>query len=268
MSVDEIVAKMVEGAPADNVFNITILPGETVASIKNKFKDIGYTDDEIKEAFEKKYESKVLKGLYDSNGNLASNSQPRSVQLEGYVFGDTYQFYKGESLDKILNTMIDALNDAVEAEKLEEKFKSKGLSLREGIILASIVQKEAKTKDMNGVAQVFLNRIRVGMSLGSDVTATYAADLTDPNRTTLTTNAAILANNSPYNTRKHAGLTPGPISNPGINALKAVATGDDSKRSMLFFLTGDDGVMYYSDTEAGHNRNIRNHCKKLCNVAL
>lgn len=268
MSTEEIIAKLVEGAPADNVFNVTVLPGETIADIKQTFKKFGYTDEQIKDAFEKKYDNKVLKGLYDANGNLAFVAQPRSVQLEGYIYGDTYQFYKEESLEKILSTMINALGDVVESNNLEEKFREKGLSLREGIILASIVQKESKTADMNGVAQVFLNRIRQGMSLGSDVTAKYAADLTDPERKTLTTNAAVLANNSLYNTRLHTGLTPGPISNPGADALKAVATGDDSKRSMLYFLTGDDGKMYYSSTEAGHNQNIRDHCRTLCNVAL
>lgn len=268
MSTEEIVKKLVLGAPTDNVFNITVLPGETVEDVKAKLLEYGYLADDIKYAFEKQYNNKVLKGLYDQNGNLSSVAQPRSVQLEGYIFGDTYQFYKEENLEKIVSTMINALGDVVESNDLEAKFKEKGLSLREGIILASIVQKEAKTADMNGVAQVFLNRIRVGMGLGSDVTAKYAADLVDPDRKTLVSNADVLAFDSLYNTRRHTGLTPGPISNPGIEALKAVATGDDSKRSMLFFLTGDDGKMYYSDTEAGHNQNIRDHCQTLCNVAL
>ena len=268
MSTEEIIKKLTEGAPTDNVFNITVLPGETVEDVKAKLLEFGYSADDIKYAFEKQYNNKVLSGLYDQNGNLASVAQPRSVQLEGYIFGDTYQFYKEENLEKIVSTMINALGDVVESNDLEAKFKEKGLSLREGIILASIIQKEAKTADMNGVAQVFLNRLRVGMGLGSDVTAKYAADLVDPDRKTLISNADVLAYDSLYNTRRHTGLTPGPISNPGIEALKAVATGDDSKRSMLFFLTGDDGKMYYSDTEAGHNQNIRDHCQILCNVAL
>ena len=268
MTTEEIVKKLVEGTLADNVFNITILPGETVADIKKKLASVGYLTEDINEAFEKHYNNKVMKGLYDSNGNLASASQPRSVQLEGYLFGDTYQFYKEENLEKIVSTMVDALGDVVENGGLEAKFSAQGLSLREGIILASIVQKEAKTEDMNGVAQVFLNRIRVGMSLGSDVTATYAADLDDPERKTLTDNALVLAHDSLYNTRLHTGLTPGPISNPGVRALEAVANGDDSKRSMYFFLTGDDGKMYYSETEAGHSQNIRDHCRVLCGVAL
>lgn len=268
MTTEEIVKALVEGTLSDNVFNITILPGETIADIKKKIAGFGYLTEDIDEAFAKQYDNKVLKGLYDANGNLASASQPRSVQLEGYIFGDTYQFYKEENLEKIVSTMINALGDVVENGGLEAKFAAQGLSLREGIILASIVQKEAKTEDMNGVAQVFLNRIRVGMSLGSDVTATYAADLDDPERKTLTDNALVLAHDSLYNTRLHTGLTPGPISNPGVRALEAVANGDDSKRSMYFFLTGDDGKMYYSETEAGHNQNIRDHCRVLCGVAL
>jgi UPF0755 protein len=268
MSTEDIVKKLVEGAPADNVFNITILPGETIADIKKKLKEIGYTDEQINEAFTKKYTNKVLRGLYDANGNLSAVAQPRSVQLEGYIYGDTYQFYNDEALEKVLSTMIDALGDVVQNKNLEARFKDQGLTLRQGIILASIVQKEAKTEDMKGVAQVFLNRIRIGMSLGSDVTATYAADLDDPARKTLVSNADVLAHDSLYNTRLHTGLTPGPISNPGVNALEAVATGDDSKRSMYFFLTGDDGKMYYSSTEEGHNQNIRDHCQTLCGVAL
>ena len=268
MSTEEIVKKLVEGAPADNVFNITILPGETIADIKKKLKDVGYSEDDINEAFVKQYNNKVLRGLYDANGNLTTVAQPRMVHLEGYIFGDTYQFYNDEALEKVISTMIDALGDVVTSKNLEARFKDQGLTLREGIILASIVQKEAKTEDMNGVAQVFLNRIRIGMSLGSDVTATYAADLDDPERKVLVSNADVLAHDSLYNTRIHRGLTPGPISNPGVRALEAVATGDSSKRSMYYFLTGDDGKMYYSSSEEGHNQNIRDHCRTLCNVAL
>ena len=268
MSVSEIVKKLASGAASDNVFNLTVLPGETVAEIKQKLLKNGYSSEQINEAFEKNYQNKILQGFYDENGNLSFLGQPRSVQLEGYLFGDTYQFYKGESLEKVLNTMISALGDVVSSKNLEARFQAKGLTLRQGIILASIVQKEAKAPDMASVAQVFLNRIRLGMSLGSDVTATYAANLVDPERKLLQSNADVLVHDSLYNTRFHTGLPPGPISNPGINALEAVANGDESKRSTLFFLTGDDGKMYYSDTEIGHNQNIRKYCQTLCGVRL
>ena len=267
-STEEIVAKLVEGVAATNVFNITILPGETVADVKTKLVKIGYSMEEVEAAFEKYYDNSVLKGLYSSEGTLSNTAQPISVQLEGYIFGDTYQFYNDEALEKIIGTALNSMKEVAVGNDLEAKFAEKGLSLRDGIILASIVQKEAKSEDMPGVAQVFLNRIRAGMALGSDVTATYAADLVDPNRETLTDNSMVLAYDSLYNTRMYAGLPPGPISNPGVAALMAVANPDTSKSSMYFFLTGDDGKMYYSDTDAGHLQNIRDHCQKICSVAL
>ena len=155
----------------------------------------------------------------------------------------------------------------VVSNQLEEKFKARGFTLREGIILASIIQKEARTEDMSGVSMVFQNRLRQGIALGSDVTATYAADITGIDRANAT-NADILAVNSLYNTRKFPGLPPGPIAVPSKAALLAVAEPDSSKASMLYFLTGDDGLMYYSSTDAEHNQKIRDHCQKLCKVQI
>ena len=73
-----------------------------MADVKTKLKKFGYLDDQINEAFEKYYDHKVLKGLYSGAGTLSNAAQPLSVQLEGYIFGDTYQFYNEESLDKIM----------------------------------------------------------------------------------------------------------------------------------------------------------------------
>ncbi|MBQ8984591.1 endolytic transglycosylase MltG, partial [Candidatus Saccharibacteria bacterium] len=92
------------------------------------------------------------------------------------------------------------------------------------------------------------------------------ADLLDPNRQVYTDNGLVLEIDSPYNTRKSLGIPPGPICNPGTSALLAVANPTDT--SYLYFLTGDDGVMYYSYTEAEHNQNIIDHCRSLCNIQL
>ena len=131
------------------------------------------------------------------------------------------------------------------------------------------MQKEANNAaDQAKVARVFYNRLAQGMSLGSDVTTQYALDLVDPNREIYTNNAEALQIDSPYNTRLYPGLPYGPISNPGKQALKATATPDSDASNYLFFLTGDDGMMYYSTTEGEHQQNIINHCAELCNVAL
>lgn len=270
LSAKEIVEQMEKGVASSEVFNLTVLPGETLKEIKQKLIKLGYLSEQIDTALLKKYDSPVLKGLYDSEGKLTNPAQPANVALEGYLYGETYQFYKGETVEHIFETMINQLNSVVVANNIEEKFQKRGFSLREGLILASIIQKEAHSEDMPGVSMVFQNRLKVGMTLGSDVTATYAADLVNPNRdrNDPNNNLRVLETDNLYNTRKHTGLTPGPICSPGITAILAVAEPDENKRSMRYFLTGDDGKMYYSVTDTEHTQKIRDYCQKLCSVGL
>ena len=270
LSAKEIVEQMEKGVASSEVFNLTVLPGETLKEIKQKLIKLGYLSEQIDTALLKKYDSPVLKGLYDNEGKLTNPAQPANVSLEGYLYGETYQFYKGETVEHIFETMINQLNSVVVANNIEEKFQKRGFSLREGLILASIIQKEAYSEDMPGVSMVFQNRLKVGMTLGSDVTATYAADLVNPNRdrNDPNNNLHVLETDNLYNTRMHTGLTPGPICSPGITAILAVAEPDENKRSMRYFLTGDDGKMYYSVTDTEHTQKIRDYCQKLCSVGL
>lgn len=270
LSAKEIVEQMEKGVASSEVFNLTVLPGETLKEIKQKLIKLGYLSEQIDTALLKKYDSPVLKGLYDSEGKLTNPAQPANVALEGYLYGETYQFYKGETVEHIFETMINQLNSVVVANNIEEKFQKRGFTLREGLILASIIQKEAHSEDMPGVSMVFQNRLKVGMTLGSDVTATYAADLVNPSRdrNDPNNNLRVLETDNLYNTRKHTGLTPGPICSPGITAILAVAEPDENKKSMRYFLTGDDGKMYYSVTDTEHTQKIRDYCQKLCSVGL
>ena len=275
MSARAIAKQLVNGVVSSDVFNLTILPGTNLLGDKGKsqtgiihqFRTLGYSEEEINQALTKHYDNPVLKGLYADETKLSNPEIPVKLALEGYLYGETYQFYNHEKLENVITTILNQFNDVVVSNQLEEKFKARGLSLREGIILASIIQKEARTEDMPGVSMVFQNRLRQGIALGSDVTATYAADITGIDRTNAT-NADILAVNTLYNTRKFPGLPPGPIAVPSKAALLAVAEPDSSKASMLYFLTGDDGLMYYSSTDAEHNQKIRDHCQKLCKVQI
>lgn len=275
MSARAIAKQLVNGVVSSDVFNLTILPGTNLLGDKGKsqtgiihqFRTLGYSEEEINQALTKHYDNPVLKGLYADETKLSNPEIPAKLALEGYLYGETYQFYNHEKLENVITTILNQFNDVVVSNQLEEKFKARGLSLREGITLASIIQKEARTEDMPGVSMVFQNRLKQGIALGSDVTATYAADITGIDRTNAT-NADILAVNSLYNTRKFPGLPPGPIAVPSKAALLAVAEPDSSKASMLYFLTGDDGLMYYSSTDAEHNQKIRDHCQKLCKVQI
>ena len=275
MSARAIAKQLVNGVVSSDVFNLTILPGTNLLGDKGKsqtgiihqFRTLGYSEEEINQALTKHYDNPVLKGLYADETKLSNPEIPVKLALEGYLYGETYQFYNHEKLENVITTILNQFNDVVVSNQLEEKFKARGFTLREGIILASIIQKEARTEDMPGVSMVFQNRWRQGIALGSDVTATYAADITGIDRANAT-NADILAVNSLYNTRKFPGLPPGPIAVPSKAALLAVAEPDSSKASMLYFLTGDDGLMYYSSTDAEHNQKIRDHCQKLCKVQI
>ena len=275
MSARAIAKQLVNGVVSSDVFNLTILPGTNLLGDKGKsqtgiihqFRTLSYSEEEINQALTKHYDNPVLKGLYADENKLSNPDIPAKLALEGYLYGETYQFYNHEKLENVITTILNQFNDVVVSNQLEEKFKARGFTLREGIILASIIQKEARTEDMPGVSMVFQNRLRQGIALGSDVTATYAADITGIDRANAT-NADILAVNSLYNTRKFPGLPPGPIAVPSKAALLAVAEPDSSKASMLYFLTGDDGLMYYSSTDAEHNQKIRDHCQKLCKVQI
>ena len=275
MSARAIAKQLVNGVVSSDVFNLTILPGTSLLGDKGKsqtgiihqFRTLGYSEEEINQALTKHYDNPILKDLYANETKLSNPEIPEKLALEGYLYGETYQFYNHEKLENVITTILNQFNDVVVSNQLEEKFKARGFTLRQGITLASIIQKEAHTEDMPGVSMVFQNRLKRGIALGSDVTATYAADITGIDRTNAT-NADILAVTSSYNTRKFPGLPPGPIAVPSKAALLAVAEPDSSKASMLYFLTGDDGLMYYSSTDAEHNQKIRDHCQKLCKVQI
>jgi len=102
--------------------------------------------------------------------------------------------------------------------------------------------------EMQMIAGIYYNRLELGMTLGADPTVLYA--LGDWSTVLTADNLAI---DSPYNTRINTGLPPGPICNPGLDAIKA--TLDPAETDYLFFLTNKDGIMRYARTNAEHNAN-------------
>ena len=242
------------------VFNFTITPGETIFDIKKSLLAVdrgetpNYTLEEINTAFNADYGFDFLA------------NRPAGATLEGYLYPETHEFYVTDSVETILERFLEGTKNIIEENNLEEKYAAHGLTLFQGITLASVVQKEVVPGEQATVAQVFYSRMAYGWKLGSDVTVSYALDVVDPDRNIYKDNAAALSVNSCYNTRLYTGLPCGPISNPGLSALLAVAEPSDT--SYLFFLTGDDGLMYYGYTEVEHNQNAYLHCQTLCNVSL
>ncbi len=249
-------------------FNFTIRPGETIFEIKKALLKVdrnggeeneeehldNYTSAEIDAAFSTHYDFDFL------------NSRPEGASLEGYLYPETHNFYATATVEEILKTFLGQMEEVINQNDLVAKYAAHGLSLHDGITLASVVQKESTPSDVATVAQVLMTRLDYGWKLGADATVSYALDIVDPDRTIYKDNAAALTIDSCYNTRLHAGLPCGPISNPGLFSLLAVAEPSDT--AYLFFLTGDDGLMYYSYTEAEHHQNIIDHCQVLCNTSL
>lgn len=248
-------------------FDFTIRPGETIYDIKENLtkvergKPMGADEElphfalqEIDAAFAKKYDYDFLQG------------RPEGATLEGYLYPETLNFYGESTVEEVIDAFLKETGKIIEENDLVNRYSAQGLSLFEGITLASVVQKEASSPEQPTVAQVFLSRLAYGIPMGSDVTVAYALDTVDPNREIYRDNQSALKIDSCYNTRIYRGLPCGPISNPGLSALLAVASPSDT--AYLYFLTGDDGMMYYGYTESEHIQNIYNHCKELCNVSL
>ncbi|MFZ3010184.1 MAG: endolytic transglycosylase MltG [Candidatus Microsaccharimonas sp.] len=241
-STPEIVNHLTKGNV--DTFNITFLPGATLADNKKVLTAAGYGEDEVTAALAASYDSPLFDG------------KPSSADLEGYIYGETYNFATEASVKDILARTFSQYNTVVVENWLVAAYKARGLSLYQGITLASIIQREASGGDEAQIAQVFYSRMAQGMVLGSDVTYQYIADKTgvarDPNLDSL------------YNTRRYPGLPPGPISVPGLAALKAVA--NPAAGEYLFFLSGDDDVTYFARTNAEHEQNIVDHCKVKCSI--
>lgn len=219
--------------------------GERSYDISSSLRTAGFSDEEITAALSKTYDSPLFK------------DKPEEADLEGYIYGETYSFSSGATVEDILETVFNHFYGVIEENNLIEKFANQGLNLFEGITLASIVQREASDGEaQKKIAQVFYSRLNGGMSLGSDVTYQYISDKLGVERS--------VNIDSPYNTRRYAGLPPGPIATPGLSALLAVADPADSQ--YLYFLAGDDKIIYFAYTDSEHNQNVIDHCQIGCSV--
>ena len=240
LSTPAIVDHLVSGTA--DTFNVTFLPGDTLANNRKILLGLGFSSQEVDAALSMTYDSPIFA------------TKPTNTDLEGYLYGETIQFDYSATVDVILQRFFGQFENYITTNKLIAAFKKQGLTLYQGITLASIVQREVPAKDMPAVARVFLNRLKADMTLGSDVTYQYAAKKLGV--------APSPDLDSPYNTRKYAGLPPGPIATPGNSALLAVAY--PASNGYLFFLSGDDDVTYFSKTVEGHEQNIAQHCQKKC----
>ncbi|MCK4807751.1 MAG: endolytic transglycosylase MltG [Candidatus Aegiribacteria sp.] len=173
--------------------------------------------------------------------------------LEGYLFPETYEFADTLEAGEILRRIIET-GKARWPEDMDEFLENTGITLHETIILASIVEREARIDSERAViAGIFLSRMRSGIKLESCATVQYA--LGEVKEVLLYRDLEI---DNPYNTYIYEGLPPGPICSPGLISIDA-AFSPDTAEGYLYFVSRDDGTgrHLFARTYAGHLSNIR-----------
>lgn len=258
-SVQEIVSILTNGKVSTDL--VTILPAKRLQEVEDTLINYGYDEAEVKAALDP--------ANYADHPALVD--KPAGASLEGYLYPESFQKTSSTKPEEIIRGSLDEMQKALTPD-LRANIAKQGITVHQAIILASIVEQESGAAvDRPTIAQVFLKRYRIGMQLGSDVTAMYGAVIdgvplpSDPAKAA----AVAISYDSPYNTRKHNGLPPGPISNVSRSSLEAIA--NPTATDFLFFVAGDPdeqgnpGKTYFANTVEEHDQNVANYCKILCN---
>jgi len=241
-SVQDIVSQLSHGKVTTKL--VTILPGQRIDQVRQALINDGFSEGDVDAALQPaQYE-----------GNAALVDKPVGNSLEGYLYPDSFQRTGTTTASQIIQESINEMQSHLTPD-IRAAFAKEGLSTYQGIILASIVEKEvSNTGDKAQVAQVFLKRLSIGMPLQSDATTTYGAVLAGQKPTATFP--------SVYNTYQNAGLPPTPVSNVSDSSLQAVA--HPSNTDWLYFVAGDDGVTHFSHTIEEHQQLTQQYCHKLC----
>ena len=174
------------------------------------------------------------------------SDKPKKASLEGYLFPDSYRFFKDATLSDIAGKMVGNLNNKLTPD-LKTAIKNSSYSTYEILTMASLIEKEIpKDSDRAIVAGILWKRLKAGMSLQVDATLVYITgrnEIGDADKKI----------NSRYNTYLYRGLPKGPIANPGLSAIKAAIYPEASP--YWYYLSAKDGTTIFSKTLEEHNRN-------------
>jgi len=251
LSIKDIVRVFVNGETLNKEKTIKFIEGwnmkdmneyllENKILYNNDFLDLASMDIEV---------LKTKLGDYDFFSLL-----PLNINLEGFLFPDTYSIFNDANASDIIMRMLNNFDSKISAE-MKADIKKQGRSLHEVMTLASIVEKEVQSKeDMKLVAGLFLNRIKNGQALESCATLAYILGVNKKQYTIEDTQIV-----SPYNTYRNQGLPPGPICNPGINAIEAAIYPSPSDYN-YFLSSFKDGKTIFSKT---YNEHLGNKTKYL-----
>ncbi len=253
MSLPEIVEALEHGKSTNpNLINITFREGINMRRIASIIAN--NTDNSEKDVFDLLKNEEYINSLIDKYWFLTDSIKNNDIYypLEGYLFPSTYEVDKTKDVANIFDVMLKETDKVLSQYKKD--IEKSNLSIHEIMTLASIVELEAgNASDRSSVAGVFYNRIRNKWTLGSDVTTYYALKIDDFSYSLSTKE---LATCNKYNTRSTCfnGLPVGPISNPGLESIKATINPTDT--NAYYFVADCSGKTYLSKTLNEHNTTI------------
>ncbi len=232
--------------PLKRELTVTIPEGYTRSQIAVLAREDGLSGSYMKESKKSKYLDPAKYGSKEAKN------------LEGFLFPDTFTMKPGEPAANLVQLQLEDFKSRIKGVDMKYA-KSKNLTVYDVLTIASIIEHEAGVPSQRKlVAAVMYNRLHEGMSLGSDATVRYATgNFTKP----LTESE--LESSSPYNTRNHVGLPPGPIGNPGLAAIEAAA--NPAKKDYLFFVTSPDcKTLAFAKTEAEFEKDVARYEASGC----
>ena len=242
LSTPEALDKLIRGEVVTHP--LTLIEGLTIDEVASAIAAAGFGD------------RATLRAEMDGVERIR-DLDPEAENLEGYLYPETYHFARGTREATIIDVLVRTFRERYEAEAapLVEASSSEpdALSLRELVIVASIIEKETQLDEERGlVASVYRNRLRIGMGLYADPTIIYAKKLAGTWDGNL--RRPDLRLDSPYNTYVVPGLPPSPICSPSIASLLAALQPADTK--YLYFVSKNDGSHVFARTKAEHDRNV------------
>ena len=274
MSTEDIIHELQKGGTAEAqepaLANLTIPEGYTidqmaqaVGQLQGDFKEPLTAEAFLAKVQDDNFISQEVAKYPSLLESLPTKESGVRYRLEGFLFPATYSIKESTTIESLIDEMLAAMDKTLAPHY--STIKSKNLTVNELLTIASLVEKEgAKTDDRKLIAGVFYNRLNLGMPLQSNIAILYAQGKLGQ-KISLADDAGIDTTiNSPYNVYTKAGLMPGPVDSPSLDAIEASI--NQTKSDNLYFVANvTDGKVYYAATQEEHDRNVAEHVNSKLN---
>ena len=274
MSTEDIIHELQKGGTAEAqepaLATLTIPEGYTidqmaqaVGQLQGDFKEPLTADAFLAKVQDDSFISQEVAKYPSLLESLPTKESGVRYRLEGFLFPATYSIKESTTIESLIDEMLATMDKTLAPHY--SAIKSKNLTVNELLTIASLVEKEgAKTEDRKLIAGVFYNRLNLGMPLQSNIAILYAQGKLGQ-KISLADDAGIDTTiNSPYNVYTKAGLMPGPVDSPSLDAIEASI--NQTKSDNLYFVANvTDGKVYYAATQEEHDRNVAEHVNSKLN---